>query len=58
MGNFVKQFVRDEEAADLIEYALVVGLVSLAAAATLGTFSTGLNNLYTRIKGDLDAILP
>ena len=46
-------FVRKEEAQDLIEYALLVGLISLVAVAALQLTSTSINNIFTSIAGKL-----
>jgi Flp pilus assembly pilin Flp len=46
-------FVRKEEAQDLIEYALLVGLISLVAVAALQLTSTSINNIFTTIAGKL-----
>lgn len=44
-----------EEGQDLVEYALVVGLISVAAVATLKTVSTAINGVITSIQGTLAA---
>jgi len=46
-------FVRKEEAQDLIEYALLVGLISLVAVAALQLTSTSINNIFNTIAGKL-----
>jgi Flp pilus assembly pilin Flp len=33
--QFIKQFIREEEGQDIVEYGLVLGLVALAGAGTL-----------------------
>jgi Flp pilus assembly pilin Flp len=57
MGS-IPRFINDESGADLIEYALLVGLVSLAAATGLGGVATSIKNLFTRLTTKLDAELP
>jgi len=38
-----------EEGQDLIEYALVVALIALAATAGMGTLATSINTAFTNI---------
>ena len=44
-----------EEGQDLIEYALLVGLISLAAVAVIGPIGNDLTNIYTQIATQLKA---
>jgi Flp pilus assembly pilin Flp len=37
-NNLLDQFVRDDEGGEVIEYALVLGLISVAAIAVIGSF--------------------
>src|SRR5689334_22696819 len=53
--NRVRQFVRGEEGQDLIEYALLVGLISLVAVAAITTSGTSVNDIFTAISGQLAA---
>ncbi len=43
-----------EEGQDLVEYALVVGLISVAAVATLQSASTAVNGVITKITSALN----
>ena len=54
--NGIKRFVDDEHGADLIEYALLAGLISLAAVATLTTVGTSITGLFTKISNKLSGI--
>lgn len=54
--NGIKRFVDDEQGADLIEYALLAGLISLAAVATLTTVGTSITGLFTKISTKLSGI--
>ena len=56
--SIIKRFMHADEGADLIEYALLAGLISLAAVGTLTTVGTSITGLFNRIKGKLDAIAP
>ena len=62
-GGFVMKalftrFVREESGQDLIEYALLVGFVSLVAAAGATLVGTSLNNWYTALAGVIDTMPP
>jgi pilus assembly protein Flp/PilA len=54
-GN-IGRFIGDEQGADLIEYALLAGLISLAAVATLTTVGTSITGLFTKISDKLNTI--
>jgi pilus assembly protein Flp/PilA len=50
--NFISRlraFVRNEEAQDLIEYALLVGLISLVAVAAITAAGGSVNQIFTNI---------
>jgi pilus assembly protein Flp/PilA len=55
--NRLRSFVRDEEGQDLIEYALLVALISLVAVAAVTTAGSAVNNIFTSIAGSLTAAL-
>lgn len=44
-----------EEGQDLVEYALVVGLISIAAVTALKGVATAVNGVITNITGTLTA---
>jgi pilus assembly protein Flp/PilA len=46
-------FVRKDEGQDLIEYALLVGLISLVAVAALTLTGTNVNAIFTAIQAKL-----
>ena len=48
-------FVKKDEAQDLIEYALLVGLISLVAVIALGATGTSVNSIFTAIQAKLAA---
>jgi Flp pilus assembly pilin Flp len=54
----ITRFIEDDNGADLVEYALLVGLVSLALVGTLPNVATAITNLFGRLIGRLDAQLP
>ena len=56
MSNLISRlrtFARNEEAQDLIEYALLVGLISLVAVAAIGMAGTSVNQIFTSVAGKL-----
>ena len=42
-----------DEGQDLVEYALVVVIISVGAVAVLGTLATQVQTVFTTITGDL-----
>ena len=44
---------RDEEGQGLVEYALIIALVSVLAVAALTALSGGVNGVFTSITGSL-----
>ncbi|MCZ2153779.1 MAG: Flp family type IVb pilin [Bryobacterales bacterium] len=53
MLNTLKNFVREEEGQDLVEYALLLALITLAVAAVLPGFADTLNDVWTAVSGKL-----
>ena len=43
------QILREEQGQDLIEYALVVALIALAATAGMGSVATAINTAFTNV---------
>jgi pilus assembly protein Flp/PilA len=50
------RLAKDESGQDLIEYALIAGLIGLVAVATLQTLATSITGIFTKIQTKLDAI--
>lgn len=44
---------REESGQDLIEYALVVALIALAATAGMSALATGINSAFTKLSSIL-----
>jgi pilus assembly protein Flp/PilA len=44
------QTLKDENGQDMVEYALVVGIVALGATAGLSSVATGINNMLGRLS--------
>jgi pilus assembly protein Flp/PilA len=51
--NHVNAFVRDDEGQDLIEYALLVALISLVCVAALTAAGGEVNKIFDTIKTKL-----
>jgi pilus assembly protein Flp/PilA len=51
-------FIRDEEGASAIEYALLVALVALGITAALTAFSGKMSSLFTAAGDKLDEYQP
>jgi pilus assembly protein Flp/PilA len=45
----MKNFWRDTQGQDLVEYALAAGLVAVAAVAAMPTLSSTVNTVFTKI---------
>lgn len=49
----LRSFARNDEGQDLIEYALLVGLISLVAVAAIGLAGGSVNQIFGGIAGEL-----
>jgi pilus assembly protein Flp/PilA len=49
----LKDALRDEDGQDLVEYALVVGLIAMGAVAAMNGFATTIETGFTSIGGKL-----
>ncbi len=49
MLNFVKNFIRDEDGLEMVEWAIVAALITTAGAATLGTIGTEVANKFDEL---------
>ena len=50
---YLQSFVRNEEAQDLVEYALLVGLIVLGTVTLLGNTGDQIENIFTTIVSSL-----
>jgi len=53
MLSFVKNFVREEEGATMVEYGLMVALIAVVCIATVTTIGTALNTMFGEVQGNL-----
>jgi Flp pilus assembly pilin Flp len=51
--NRIIRFINDEQGADLIEYALLVGLIALAMTASLTATRTAIEGLFTTVQNSI-----
>jgi pilus assembly protein Flp/PilA len=54
--NFMKRlnsFVRESEGQDLLEYALLVGLIALVAVVAITSAGSSVNTIFTNIAASL-----
>lgn len=51
--SLVKSFARDDRGATLIEYAILVGLISAAIVGLIVTMSGSITTIFTSISGHL-----
>ena len=53
----LQMFINSEEGQDLVEYALVVALVTFGSTGALKTLGTGLNHAFSQISSTLSSSL-
>jgi pilus assembly protein Flp/PilA len=53
MKNLFNRFVREDAGQDLIEYALLAGLISLVAVAAVTSAGTNVKGIFETITGKL-----
>ncbi|MGE0080156.1 MAG: Flp family type IVb pilin [Thiohalomonadaceae bacterium] len=53
MRAMLRRFIRDEEAATAIEYALIAGLIALAIAAAIGPLGEKIAEVFESITTTL-----
>jgi pilus assembly protein Flp/PilA len=53
MIQMLKKFIRDEEGQDLVEYALLLVFIALAAIAVLPTLGSAVNNVFSQSASTL-----
>jgi pilus assembly protein Flp/PilA len=53
--QILSNLMNDESGQDLIEYALIAGIIALGATATLSTVATDIGSIWTSIGTKLTA---
>ena len=49
MTKFISAFIRDEEGASAVEYALIAALIAAALVVTVGLLNTGIGTAFDNI---------
>ena len=58
MKVYMRTFWNDTQGQDLVEYALVAALVSVAAVATLPAMGNTVSNVFSKITNTLKVAVP
>jgi pilus assembly protein Flp/PilA len=53
--NIKDRFVRDEDGASLIEYSVLVGLITVGSVLAIGTMATWVNQQWTDLHTNVTA---
>lgn len=53
MTQFLKNFVRDEEGASLVEYTVLIGLVTAGVIITIGLVGGKVANAWTKLNTNM-----
>jgi len=54
MKGYLKNFWKETEGQDLVEYALAAGMVAVAAVAAMPQLSGTVNNVFSKIASIID----
>ena len=57
MRIYFKEFWTDTRGQDLVEYALMAGMVAVAAVAAMAALSSTLNNAFAKVASLIEAQL-
>ena len=55
MSESIRRFVYEEEGQDLVEYALLLVFLALAAITTLPALGQAVSNVFVRAKSTLES---
>ena len=55
MTRLLKKLIHDEEGQDLVEYALLLVFLALAAITALPTLGQAVSNVFVRAKSTLES---
>ena len=58
MRIHIRNFWTDTQGQDLVEYALVAALVSIAAIATLPVMGSTVSNVFSKVTSTLQSAIP
>jgi Flp pilus assembly pilin Flp len=54
--RFFGRLISERDGQDMVEYGLILGLVSVIAVAAVTTTGTSVNNLWSSIAGTVSAL--
>ena len=54
MRSYIRNFWKDTQGQDLVEYALAAGMVAVAAVAAMPQLSGTVNNVFSKIASIID----
>ncbi|NCB46352.1 Flp family type IVb pilin [bacterium] len=57
MMKLIRRFVKEEEGQALVEYALIIGLISVVAIAALSLVSGTVGDMFDSISGSISSAL-
>lgn len=49
--DFVAQFIREEDAQDVVEYGLLIATIAIVVLIGIGLFGQGINGWFTSLAG-------
>jgi Flp pilus assembly pilin Flp len=56
LARFFGRLIFERDGQDMVEYGLILGLVSVIAVAAVTTTGTSVNNLWSSIAGTVSAL--
>jgi pilus assembly protein Flp/PilA len=51
--NLLKKFWKEEDGQDMVEYALLLALISVVSIAAIRTLGTDVNGVFTTVNGQI-----
>lgn len=57
MKSVFVRFVREDAGQDLIEYALLAGLIAVASVAAMQTLGGEIGTLFGKVEGELEGVV-
>ena len=55
MRTLVNRFVRDDQGQDLIEYAILIGLITVGVVAIVASIGTWVSGRFTQLNSELQS---
>jgi pilus assembly protein Flp/PilA len=56
--GFLHQIMREEDGQDMVEYALILGLVSIIAVIAVTATGTAVNSIWEAVQAAVEAAVP